>query len=364
MKYLFILGRNPELSIEEINSYFKKIQNKIISSDQHKNSVLIETDKKIEKGIINVLGGTIAIGEVLCAVDVRDMEKQNPYSGTSNKLNYVIWNFSEDNAYNKTSEYLKKRFKQEQLKATEKNLNGSLELQDETRVRIVHGLVDEEYFVFNNNFGKIIEKCDYEEIEQRDMAKPVRRHALSISPRLAKIMINLSEVKKEEKLLDPFCGIGTILIEALMQNIKVIGVDKDKNAIQDALKNLVWSKQPKENYRLLCGDSRSMEIKGAMVIATEPNFGQVLKEMPPKEKALSMIKDYESLMIGVLKNLKNSVAGRIVFTAPLIKTQNKRISCNIQRILQETKLKLVNGFPIQEYRKLQIVGREIIVLEK
>jgi tRNA G10 N-methylase Trm11 len=196
MGYLFILGRNPELSIEEINSYFRKIENRIISSEQNKNSVLIETDKKIEKGTVNMLGGTIAIGEVLCSIDFKDMEKQNIYVGTSNKLNYVIWNFSKDNSYNKVSEHLKKRFKEEQLKATEKNLNGSLELQDGKNVRIASGLIDEEYFVFNNYFGKIIEKCNYGDIEQRDMGKPVRRHALSISPRLAKIMINLSEVKK------------------------------------------------------------------------------------------------------------------------------------------------------------------------
>src|SRR3989344_290351 len=220
MQYLFILGRNPELSIEEINSYFRKTGNKILSSSQNKNSILIETEKKIEKGTVNLLGGTISIGEVLCQANQESLDKQEIYLGTKNKLNYVIWNFSKDNSYNKVSEYLKKRFKQEQLKATEKNLNGSLELQDGHHIRIVHGLVDEEYFVFNNYFGKIIEKCNYEEIEQRDMSKPVRRNALSISPRLAKMMINISEVKKGEKLLDPFCGIGTFLMEALMQNIR------------------------------------------------------------------------------------------------------------------------------------------------
>ena len=49
--------------------------------------------------------------------------------------------------------------------------------------------------------------------------------------RLAKILINLSEVKDEEILLDPFCGIGVILEEALLQNINVIGIDKDKKAV-------------------------------------------------------------------------------------------------------------------------------------
>jgi hypothetical protein len=37
------------------------------------------------------------------------------------------------------------------------------------------------------------------------MQKPIRREELAISPRLAKILINLSGAKKNNLLLDPFC---------------------------------------------------------------------------------------------------------------------------------------------------------------
>jgi len=364
MKYLFILGRNPPLLIEEINSYFRKIGNKIVSSKQNKNSVLIECEKKIEKGTVDVLGGTIAIGEVLCGVNERELEKINIYNGVKNNITYVVWKFINDEKGDYISAYLKKRFRNESLKAAEKNLNGSLELQDGTNVRIASGLIDEEYFVFDDYFGKIIERCNYKEIEQRDMGKPERREALSISPRLAKIMINLSEVKKGERLLDPFCGIGIILMEALIQGINVIGIDNDKKAIQGALKNLAWGNFLKDRYKIICGDSRGININKSSVIVTEPDFGQIMRETPSKEKAINMIKGYENLIIAVLKNLKDSISGRIVFTAPLIKTRDKIIFCNVQRVLQETKLKLAKGFPIQEYRQSQIVGREICVLEK
>ena len=48
MKYLFILGRNVELSIEEVKSFLEKekINFKIISKAS--NGILIETDKKLE----------------------------------------------------------------------------------------------------------------------------------------------------------------------------------------------------------------------------------------------------------------------------------------------------------------------------
>jgi tRNA G10 N-methylase Trm11 len=362
MKYLFILGRNIELSIAEIQSYFRKIGNELLNCEQNKNSLLVEVEKKLDKGTIDKLGGAIAIGEVLCLVNDKELEKQNIYSGTKNNITYAIWNFSKGNSYNKLSGYLKSRFKEERLKASEKNLNGSLQLQTGEHVRIASGLIDEEYFVSGNYFGKIIEKCNDEALESKDMNKPVRREALSISPRLAKIMINLSEVKPGEKLLDPFCGIGVILLESLSQGIKVVGVDRDDEAVKGAVKNLNWSKYYKSDYKIINDDSKKVKLENVNVIVTEPDLGEIFKSMPSGEKAFAVISKYENLIVGVLRNLSNKVSGRIVFTAPLIKTGNKRISCNVQKILQQTKLKLVSGFPIQEYRENQIVSRNIFVV--
>jgi len=65
-----------------------------------------------------------------------------------------------------------------------------------------------------------------------------------------------------------------------------------------------------------------------------------------------------------LKNLKKDVKGRIVFTAPLVQTRQKKITCDFKKIASETGLKIVQGFPIDEFRKDSIVGRSILVLEK
>jgi len=368
MKYLFILGRNPELSSAELFSYFEKEQNKVIAHVKEKNAILFDLEEPIEGNMIEALGGTIAIGKVLAEGNwinlVKKLEAQEIYYGTSNKLNYCVWDFSKDDLKEKISDYLKKRFRQEKLKATEKNLNGFMELQEGGRVRIAKGKIDEEYFVFNDCFGKIIEKSDYRVIEERDMTKPERREALAISPRLAKIMIHLSQVKEGETLLDPFCGIGVILSEALYQGIKVVGVDIDENAINGAIKNLGWANFNKENYKLLVGDSTETKIGKINVLVSEPDLGAVLKKASNKKSAMKTIFEFENLISKVINNFKNEINGRVVFTAPLIKTsQNARVSCDITKIIEKTRLKLIKG-PIQEYRKESIVGREIFVLCK
>jgi len=368
MKYLFILGRNVELSVAELKSFFEKekINYKIISLVS--NGILIETLKNLPEKIIEKLGGTISIGEVLAEGSseqiFRELDKQNLYSGTSNKLNYVIYDFN-SKIFDDVHLYLKHRFKEERMKATEKKLTGNIKLQSgEFAPNLASNLIGQQYFIFENNFGRIIETCNYEKIEKRDMGKPVRRESLSISPRLAKILINLSQVKENETLLDPFCGIGTILQEALLQNIKVIGIDNDKTAIESAKTNLKWFNFSDKYYKLINEDSSKIKIQNVDAIATEPDLGELQKKIPNEEKAKQIISGFEKLMVNVIKNLKKNVKGKIVLTSPLVKTKAKKISPDFKKIASQAGMKIAKGFPIDEFREDSIVGRSILVLEK
>jgi len=250
-------------------------------------------------------------------------------------------------------------------------LNGKITLQDGRQVDIIGTkFIEEKFFLFENEekkkkyFGRIIQYCDYDELEKRDMGKPVRREDLAISPRLSKILINLSLVK-EGPVLDAFCGIGGVLFESLLQNIPVIGIDRDGDAIEGAKQNMVWGKFDKRNYQLIYNDSKKVRIQGAEVMASEPDLGQKRTKVPMLEVIKEQTTQFENLMIAVLNNFKPQVSGRFAFTAPYILTQQrgKRVGCDVLRIAEATGLKLVAGFPIKEFREDQIVAREIVVLE-
>ena len=90
MQYLFILGRNQELSLAELKSFFGNFK-----YTKNKNAILAELPK-LEKGIISRFGGIIAIGEVLVFID--DLEKNIQgkilYGGSENKFNYVVWDLT------------------------------------------------------------------------------------------------------------------------------------------------------------------------------------------------------------------------------------------------------------------------------
>lgn len=370
MKYLLILGRNIELSKAEALSYFEKEGNPILGYSIVKNGMLIDVNYEIKIGEIQNLGGVISIGEVISSGRggelEKNLEKKMIYSGKENKLNYCLWDFSKN--HSKIQEYLKGRFKEEKLKATEKHLRGKIDMQGGEKMNVPSSkLLDFEYFLFEedeiNYFGKMIEFCDYEKIEKRDMEKPVRREELAIAPRLAKILINLSQVKKGETLFDPFCGIGVILQEALLQEIKVFGSDIDSKAIKGANQNLKWFGFDNKNYEVIHFDSRKVEISKVEGIATEPDLGEILKKIPTKEKAEKTLRKFENLMIEIINNSKEKISGRVVFTSPLIRTGKKRLSCNIEKICKETGyIEVISG--IEEYRGNQIVGRKIFVIKK
>lgn len=358
MKYLFILGRNVELSKEEVFCYLNKEGINVLGSKLIDNGLLVDIDGSIDGGVIDELGGSISIGQVLC--DLKNINKFEVYLGEKNNITYCLYEF---NPSVDIRDYLKTRFRQEKLKASEKPLNNIIKGQDGEDYRIAESrLLDEGYFVFEDLFGKIIQKTNYEKIEKRDMEKPFRRESLSISPRLSKIMINLSMAKKGETLLDCFCGIGVILQEALLQEIKVIGIDNDNDAVNKCRKNLEWAKFRKENYKLINGDSGRVSVGKINVIVCEPDLGETLRKIPSPDKARQILERYEKLMGFVLRNLKNQVKGRIVFTSPLIKTHKKRVSCSIEKIIPGIDLKPVKRF--DEYREGQIVGRQIFVLER
>lgn len=385
MKYFFLLGRNPNLSVAEIFSYFEKNRIKVKDSLMKGNGFLADIDSDLDtKNTIKSLGGVLAIGKVLCSGSPNEIEdfieKNDIYFAESIKFSYSLIDFSEDEEISsEILDVIKNKFKTEKLKARYKSTQGKVRLQggdiffgSPSKIKSYDIL----YFIFGDSkhsFGFIDKICDVTEIEKRDIGKPVRREELAISPRLAKVLINLSQVKPGKTLLDPFCGIGVILQEALLLGIDVIGVDIGGNAAENARKNLKWFDDKykiQASYKILQGDSSRLKLERIAGIATEPSLGEVLRKIPSKTVGENMIKEYEDLMISVLNNVKKSLEfeGKIAFTAPLISTSKGKVFCDIKRICIETGLiphSLDNGkikFPIREFREKQIVGREFYVL--
>ncbi len=94
----------------------------------------------------------------------------------------------------------------------------------------------------------------------------------SMSPKLARCMVNLTGVKKEDVVLDPFCGTGGILIEAGIMGTRVVGGDIDNRMVEGTIKNLNFCGV--NDYNVFQADARDIKLPHRVnAIATDPPYG-------------------------------------------------------------------------------------------
>ena len=72
--FIFILGKNIDLSIAEIVSYLEKKKIKFTIVEKGTNFLIIRSDEETCEKIIDDFGGTIKIGEVLYAFEFKDIK--------------------------------------------------------------------------------------------------------------------------------------------------------------------------------------------------------------------------------------------------------------------------------------------------
>lgn len=94
----------------------------------------------------------------------------------------------------------------------------------------------------------------------------------SMSPKLARCMVNLSRVKENELVLDPFCGTGGILIEAGLIGCKVVGSDINWKMKNGTAINLEYCGI--KNYRTFHLDVRELKMyEKVAAVVTDPPYG-------------------------------------------------------------------------------------------
>ena len=375
--YFFFLGRNPELSLQEIISFFEA---RGIEGKYHmeQNIVCFSIQETIDpEELINKLGGTIKIGKASIKEKnqekfIEAIEKSSLYSGEEDKLKFTITQYpmetegGESDMAITIKGILYAYFKTEGIKAYFKQPSGNPTESMKFDIEYFAVLLEGVY-----HFGIIEAVYDAKDAEFRDMHKPFRRSEYAISPRIAKMLINLSGAIEGSILLDPFCGVGTIMQEALLSNINVIGSDVDPGIIENCKRNLAWlnkTYQIHANAKVFTSNAIDVPIvlkERVDSIASEPFLIPLITYTPKKKEARKMLNKAKYVYIITLNELKKVLkdGGRIALSLPVMKTREGNESLNIEDICKETNLKLIAG-PLSESRKDQRVARELIILEK
>ncbi|MEK7102950.1 MAG: hypothetical protein AAB870_01230 [Patescibacteria group bacterium] len=343
MNYFFILGNHPELSLAEISAVLRS-ENiahtiEVVSSD----ATTISSDSPLNlKTICNRLGGTIKAGVIL---DTISDDPETIYD-------YLITHLSETpqektvfgiSAYTlargtvsnkpillspKGIERLGLSIKKE-LKSQGGVVRFAMPQQGHALSSVVvekQHLTDEgnAEFVLLFNAGKwVVGRTEwvqpFEQYSERDWDRPAKSMDVGmLPPKVAQIMINMAGVSPspDTVLLDPFCGLGTVLQEGWLMGFRnFIGSDLEIKNIESTEKNLLWlEKQNPEtvsptSLRLFQSDVRHLakEITANSIdcIVTEPFLGPIVNNKTPQARIQTIQKELAELYIESFKVFKD-----------------------------------------------------------
>lgn len=194
--------------------------------------------------------------------------------------------------------------------------------------------------------GKTVAVQDVDAWAGRDFGRP-RRNAKQgmLPPKLARMMVNLAGIDTTQStVFDPFCGSGTILMEAALLGAKaLIGSDINAEATADTKENLEWVRNqgmPMPSFQLFPNSAQTVSehLKPHSIdaIVTETYLGRPRKGTETHREvddAIAYVANlYHEAFSGLLPSLKPGAT--LLIAAPVHTFDGKDIAFDARTILE------------------------------
>jgi len=382
MKYFFVLGNHPKLSLAGLVSVLGT------SDYQLSGSVAIfELPDKDPAVLMSILGGTIKIGQIKLATAKQNLAEDITKlilekAGIGRKFFFGLSMYGGKFDQKAMALSIKKGLQNQGI--------GSRWVQ--SREPVLSSVIVKtnkllssrgcEVVIIDNGTNLLLGVTqavqEFAEFSERDYGRPARdSRSGMIPPKLARIMINLARVGHEASILDPFCGSGTILQEAAVMGYQnLTGSDISPSAIKATTENLKWLESGRSFKfpKLDTADARKLSqtfpLKFFDAIITEPYLGPPLQGHETSERIKQIIDElsalYQESFLELAKIIKPSV--RAVIVLPVIGGQRLPILERLAELgwqIDNQFIDLYDDKKRQSFiygREGQLVEREIVVL--
>jgi tRNA (guanine10-N2)-dimethyltransferase len=192
------------------------------------------------------------------------------------------------------------------------------------------------------HIGMQLAKIDRSQFEKRKNRLLPFTSPVSIHPRLARALVNLTVNRPDAEILDPFCGTGSILIESAMMGFRSFGSDISKEMIEGAEKNLRYLGLNAE-LRVLDVEDISQFGRKFDCIVTDPPYG---RSSSTRKEPLNEL--YSRAINSFVDNLKEG--GRIGMILP-----------NDEKLDFKDELVLIRSTSVRVHRSLT---RNFLIFQK
>ena len=390
MLYMFIaiLGRQPAIGIAELERVFGDVS---WFSD---NSAVIKADSLD----IQRFGGTVKAGRIVAELPRGDWRQasmklvqayQQAWAGHEGKITLGLSAYGFDVSardVQKSGIILKSKLK---AKGVSLRLipNDDAILSTATSHHNKLGLANNkvELLIVKGRGGKIIiaESTGAQNITalaRRDQERPARDAFVGmLPPKLAQIMINLTGLKPGNPpltILDPFCGTGVLLQEAILLGYSVYGTDLAEKMVRYSRDNIHWLEEKyhiKADWYLHEGDAMTASWRQPIsAVACETYLGQPFSAPPSAEKLAEVRKNCDRIVAEFLKNIGSQIEPGTPLTVAVPAWRDAAENVThlplIQKLDQlgyrQLDFKNVRTEELLYFRPDQVVARELLVLEK
>lgn len=393
MKYVAIAGRQPLISLAEIQALYDKAARLV-----GKKLVFFEIDEDGEENIspdINRLGGSLKLGRFF-NTDFSKLAKFLATTHPEGKITLGISDFSKQ----KKSGLAKQ--KSMELKRSLARVGRSVRVITSNEPEISsatahHNQLGEkagcfEIFLIDREIYLSLGTQNITAYTERDQARPARDAKVGmLPPKLAQILINLcGKLPEGARVLDPFCGTGVVLQEAAIMGYVPYGTDLNERMVEYSKKNLSWlfNKRNQKRFKILpdliqkkdqilntisVGDATSFTWEGEIdAVAFEGYLGAPMSKPPVDIKFKTEKAKCREIAMGFMKNITPQIKSGtpVVMALPAwLRENGKYVGLNILDEIQEMgynfeKFQDLSQSDLLYYREGQIVAREIIVIRK
>lgn len=334
MEIIFILsGENETLPKAEVTASLET-ENVSFNIKYHQNGILIIEIADEDSAVIDIIGKKIAYTHEICKL----LFETNILHLNEDIQKYP-WKdlISQDYAVRVKRVGIDPDFNSQ---AMEIELGGIIkkELGDEARVNLENPDTFLRTIVLDDSILVSKQLIKRSKKHYNDL-KPHKRpffYPGSMSPKLARGMVNLARAKKGSTVLDPFCGTGGILIEAGIVGAKVIGTDIDEKMVEGTKKNLEYCNI--KDYKIFQGDARYITLEEKVdAIVTDPPYG-----ISASTAGIDSKKIYEESLVSMQELLKED--GYICMATPHY--------LDIHELVSHTKFKIIEQYKIRMHKSL------------
>lgn len=380
--YAFQLGRKSALCKEELIALLGKSQ----LVDETSNIAIFKLKENLNPEFQDKLGGTIKVMEIFAELPRDNREKEitqaiqehleKTFKEHQGKLQFAIsvFSYKELNIKNLLN-FSKKFLKSLGLSSrfVNKDLRNNVKPATIYKAKVIEKGIDLNIIKGRKLYlGQSISVQDLDAYSFRDYDKPCRDARVGmLPPKLAQIMINLAgpEIKT---IYDPFCGTGTILMEAMLMQKNAIGSDIEEKLVQYTEKNCEWLEekfQTKTSYRTFTRDAQYIgkELLPEQLdsIVTESYLGPPQTKEPTQHEQEKIFRELGNLHFNWFTQAHKILPqnAKLITCIPCFRIKNKYVHMlDMERISKETGFSLVNSFIYD--RPDQIVAREILILSR